>query len=219
MGGMSAQIPIKDDPKANEVAMAKVRADKLREVTAGHDGTWIAHPLINQIARSVFDANMLGPNQYHVLRQDVKVAAADLLNTAVPRQITEEGVRENVATALAYTAAWIGGNGCIPLNYLMEDAATAEITRVQLWQWVHYAARLDTGKPVTLEYVDGLVEELAPGIKKLAPGVKEDHVRVAAEYLKGQVRKQWPSEFLTSDLMPYLAIADGVDPSWQKAAL
>ncbi|KAG6919345.1 hypothetical protein DXG01_006892 [Tephrocybe rancida] len=169
MGGMSAQIPIKGDPKANEVAMAKVRADKLREVTAGHDGTWIAHPLINQIARQAFDENMLGPNQYHVLRQDVKVAAADLLNTKVPGKITEEGVRENVSTSLAYTAAWIGGNGCIPLNYLMEDAATAEITRVQLWQWVHYGSRLDTGRPVTLEYIDALVKELAPGIKKLVP--------------------------------------------------
>ncbi|KAG6817507.1 hypothetical protein H0H87_008134 [Tephrocybe sp. NHM501043] len=219
MGGMSAQIPIKDDPKANEVAMAKVRADKLREVTAGHDGTWIAHPLINQIARQVFDDNMLGPNQYHVLRQDVKVAAADLLNTKVPGQITEHGVRENVETSLAYTSAWIGGNGCIPLNYLMEDAATAEITRVQLWQWVHYGARLDSGRPVTLEYIDELVKELAPGIKKLAPGVNEQHVQVAAKYLKAQVRKQWPSEFLTSDLMPYLAIADGVDPAFQKASL
>ncbi|KAG6853769.1 hypothetical protein C0991_001480 [Blastosporella zonata] len=219
MGGMSAQIPIKDDHKANEVAMAKVRADKLREVTAGHDGTWIAHPLINQIARQVFDENMLGPNQYHVLRQDVKVAATDLLNTNVPGKITEHGVRENVETSLAYTSAWIGGNGCIPLNYLMEDAATAEITRVQLWQWVHYGARLDSGRPVTLEYIDALVKELAPGIKKLAPGVKDEHVQVAAEYLKAQVRKQWPSEFLTSDLMPYLAIADGVDPAFQKAAL
>lgn len=219
MGGMSAQIPIKDDAKANEVAMAKVRADKLREVTAGHDGTWIAHPLINQIARQIFDENMLGPNQYHVLRQDVKVAAADLLNTKVPGKITEEGVRENVSTSLAYTSAWIGGNGCIPLNYLMEDAATAEITRVQLWQWVHYGARLDNGLPITLEYIDALVKELAPGIKKIVAGVKQENVDVAAEYLKAQVRRQWPSEFLTSDLMMYLAIADGVDPKYHKAAL
>ncbi|GLB36983.1 putative malate synthase family protein [Lyophyllum shimeji] len=219
MGGMSAQIPIKDDPKANEVAMDKVRADKLREVKAGHDGTWIAHPLIEKIARKIFDENMLGPNQYHVLREDVRVAAADLLNTHVPGKITEEGVRENISTSLAYTSAWMGGNGCIPLNFLMEDAATAEITRVQLWQWVHYKVRLDNGNPVTLEYVDRLIGELAPGIKKLAPGVKDEHVKVAAEYLKAQVRRQWPSEFLTSDLMPYLAAADGVEAAWQKAAL
>lgn len=101
----------------------------------------------------------------------------------------------------------------------MEDAATAEITRVQLWQWVHYASRLDTGLPITVEYVDGLIKELSPGIKKLAPGVKEEHVGIAAEYLRGQIRKQWPSEFLTNDLMPHLAVADGVEPSWQMAAL
>ncbi|KAF8058018.1 malate synthase [Lyophyllum atratum] len=219
MGGMSAQIPIKDDPKGNEIAMEKVRADKLREVKAGHDGTWIAHPLINEIARKIFDENMLGPNQYHVLREDVRVTAADLLNTSVPGKVTEEGVRENISTSLAYTSAWMGGNGCIPLNFLMEDAATAEITRVQLWQWVHYKVRLDNGDPITLEYIDALVKELAPGIKKLAPGVKDEHVKVASEYLKSQVRKQWPSEFLTSDLMPYLAIADGVEAAWQKAAL
>ncbi|RDB16938.1 Malate synthase, glyoxysomal [Hypsizygus marmoreus] len=219
MGGMSAQIPIKDDPKANEIAMNKVRADKLREVTAGHDGTWIAHPLINKIAREVFDEHMLGPNQYHVLRSEVRVTAADLLDTKVPGKITVDGVRENISTSLAYTASWIGGNGCIPYNYLMEDAATAEITRVQLWQWVKYGSRIESGQPITLEYIDGLIAELAPGIKKLAPGVKEEHVKVAVEYLKGQIRREWPSEFLTSDLMPYLAIADGVDPAWQKAVL
>ncbi|KAJ7282883.1 malate synthase [Mycena rebaudengoi] len=219
MGGMSAQIPIKDDPKENEIAMEKVRADKLREVLAGHDGTWIAHPLIEKIARPIFDAHMLGPNQYHVRREEVRVAAADLLDTRVPGKITEAGVRENVSTALAYTAAWIGGNGCIPLNFLMEDAATAEITRVQLWQWVKYGARMDTGEPVTVELVDGLIKELAPGVRKLAPGVKEADLAVAVEYLKGQIRRQWASDFLTSDLMPYLAKADGVEVKWQKSAL
>ncbi|KAJ7217694.1 malate synthase [Mycena pura] len=219
MGGMSAQIPIKDDPKANEVAMDKVRADKLREVTAGHDGTWIAHPLIAAIARPIFDAHMLGPNQYHVRREEVRVAAADLLNTHVPGKITETGVRENVATSLAYMAAWIGGNGCIPLNYLMEDAATAEITRVQLWQWVKHGARMDTGETVTADLIDSMINEVSPGVKKLAPGVKEADITVAVGYLKGQVRKEWASEFLTSDLMPYLAVADGVPAKWQKAAL
>ncbi|ESK92100.1 malate synthase [Moniliophthora roreri MCA 2997] len=219
MGGMAAQIPIKDDPKANEVVMEKVRQDKLREVTAGHDGTWIAHPLINKIAMEVFNQHMLGPNQYHVRSEDVKVAAADLLNPRVPGKVTEEGVRSNISTSLAYSAAWIGGNGCIPLNYLMEDAATAEITRVQLWQWVKYSSRLDSGLPITAKYVDSLIDELAPGVKKLAPGVKEEHVKLVAEYLKGQIRREWPSEFLTSDLMHHLAIADGVEPKWQKSAL
>jgi len=219
MGGMSAQIPIKNDPKANEVAMDKVRADKLREVTAGHDGTWIAHPLIETIAREIFDKHMLGPNQYYNLRQDVKVTAADLLNSKVPGRVTVEGIRENVSTCLAYTAAWVGGNGCIPLNYLMEDAATAEITRVQLWQWVKHGLRADNGQLITAEYIDELVKELAPTISKIVPGVKAQHVKLAEDYLKLQVRKQWPSEFLTSDLMPYLAVADGVQPQFQRAQL
>ncbi|KAK2464323.1 hypothetical protein APHAL10511_003780 [Amanita phalloides] len=219
MGGMSAQIPIKDDSRANEVAMDKVRADKLREVTAGHDGTWIAHPLINAIARKIFDDHMLGPNQYHVLREEVKVTAADLLNPKVPGRITMAGLRENIDCSLAYMSAWIGGNGCIPLNYLMEDAATAEITRVQLWQWVHYGLRLDDGRPITPEFIDQQIDELMPTIKKLAPGVKDKHVKISATYLKKQIRKQWPSEFLTSDLMPYLAVADGVSSVWLRSSL
>ncbi|KAI0314232.1 malate synthase [Amylostereum chailletii] len=219
MGGMSAQIPIKGDEKANEVAMAKVRSDKLREVTNGHDGTWIAHPLINKIARDVFDQYMIGPNQYHIRREDVRVAAADLLNTNVPGTITAEGVRSNVATALAYSVAWIGGNGCIPLNWLMEDAATAEITRVQLWQWVHYGARTDTGDEITAALVDRLVDEVEPDVRKAVPALKEEHLRIVKDYLKKQVRQTWPSEFLTSDLMPYLAAADGVPAKWLKSAL
>ncbi|KAG2120647.1 malate synthase [Suillus discolor] len=219
MGGMSAQIPIKDDPKANEVAMEKVRADKLREVTAGHDGTWIAHPLINQIARKVFDENMLGPNQYHVRREDVKVAAADLLSSNVAGKITEDGIRSNVSVALAYCGAWIGGNGCIPVSYLMEDAATAEIARVQLWQWVKYSSRIDTGEQITAPYVDRIIAEQAPGVQKIAPSVKDDHLKIATKYLMDQVRQQWPSEFLTSDLMPYLTMADGVEDKWHRSVL
>ncbi|EGN99758.1 hypothetical protein SERLA73DRAFT_179948 [Serpula lacrymans var. lacrymans S7.3] len=219
IGGMSAQIPVKNDPKANEIAMEKVRADKYREVTNGHDGTWIAHPLINEIARKIFDENMLGPNQYHVRREDVRVAAADLLSTSFPGKITEEGVRANVAVCLGYTTAWIGGNGCIPMNYLMEDAATAEIARVQLWQWVHYASRMDTGEPITTDYVDRVITEQAPTIKKLVSGIKESDLRITTSYLKSQIRQQWPSEFLTSDLMPYLSMADGVEEKWQRSAL
>ncbi|KAF8633663.1 hypothetical protein AX15_001312 [Amanita polypyramis BW_CC] len=219
MGGMSAQIPIRDDPKANDVAMGKVREDKLREVTAGHDGTWIAHPLINTIARKIFDDHMLGPNQYHVLREEVRVTAADLLDSKVPGKITLTGVRDNISCSLAYMSAWIGGNGCIPFNYLMEDAATAEITRVQLWQWVHFGSRLDTGRPITPEFIDEQIDDVSPTVKKLAPGVKDEHVRIATTYLKDQIRKQWPSEFLTSDLMPYLAAADGVDPTWFHSSL
>ncbi|KLO18338.1 malate synthase [Schizopora paradoxa] len=219
MGGMSAQIPIKNDPKANEVAMNKVKADKLREVTYGHDGTWIAHPLINEIAMKIFNENMLGPNQYHIRREEFVVAAADLLNSKVPGRITRDGVKGNVSAALAYCSGWVSGNGCIPLNFLMEDAATAEIARVQLWQWAHYNSRLDSGEPVTPEMIDALIDEVKPSIKKLVAGVKEDQVDLCSEYLKKQVRKQWASEFLTSDLMYYLEAADGVEPMWQRAAL
>jgi len=216
---MSAQIPIKGDEKANEVAMNKVRADKLREVTNGHDGTWIAHPLINKIALEIFDQHMMGPNQYHVRREDVRVAASDLLDTKVPGKITSEGVRSNVSTVLGYGSAWLGGNGCIPLNHLMEDAATAEIARVQLWQWVHHGARDDTGTAITVEYVGKLIDTIAPEVRKVVPGIKDEHLRIVAKYLKDQVSRQWPGEFLTSDLMPYLGAADGVPARWQRSFL
>ncbi|KAH9081760.1 malate synthase [Lactarius deliciosus] len=201
IGGMSAQIPIKGDEKANNVAMSKVRADKLREVTNGHDGTWIAHPLINKIAHEIFDQHML----------DVRVAAADLLNTKVPGKVTSEGVRSNVSTVLAYASAWLAGNGCIPLNHLMEDAATAEIARVQLWQWVHHGVRDDTGATITADYITKLTDAAVPEVRKAVPALKDEHLRIVAE--------QWPSEFLTSDLMPYLSIADGVPASWHRSRL
>ena len=138
----------------------------------------------------------------------------------MPGKVTVEGVKENVETCLAYTAAWIGGNGCIPLNHLMEDAATAEITRVQLWQWVHYSTRMsDTGELITASYVDKLITQLAPGLGRIVAGLKPRDVSIAEEYLKAQIRARWPSDFLTSDLMPYLAIRDGVEPGLQKAAL
>ncbi|KAI9460481.1 malate synthase [Lactarius psammicola] len=219
IGGMSAQIPIKGDEKANNIAMNKVRADKLREVTNGHDGTWIAHPLINKIAHEIFDQNMLGPNQYHIRREDVRVAAGDLLNTKVPGKVTSEGVRLNVSTVLAYASAWLGGNGCIPLNHLMEDAATAEIARVQLWQWVHNGVRDDTGATITADYITKLTDAAVPEVRKAVPALRDEHLHIVAEYLKKQVRRQWPSEFLTSDLMPYLAAADGVPASWQRSML
>ncbi|MGI9202436.1 MAG: malate synthase A, partial [Woeseiaceae bacterium] len=137
IGGMAAQIPIKGDPDANEVAMAKVRADKEREVDDGHDGTWVAHPGLVPLAQEIFDAGMPGLNQVHRLRDDVQIGAADLLQ--VPKgKITESGLRDNISVAVQYLAAWLGGNGCVPINHLMEDAATAEISRAQIWQWVHH---------------------------------------------------------------------------------
>jgi malate synthase A len=158
MGGMAAQIPIKDDPVANEAALAKVRADKLREVKDGHDGTWVAHPALVSLAREIFDAHMKTPNQIHVSRDDVVATEADL--TAVPiGSRTDAGLRNNVSVGIQYLEAWLGGNGCVPIYDLMEDAATAEISRTQVWQWLHYGAALDDGRVVTRQLFDRVVEE------------------------------------------------------------
>ena len=148
MGGMAAQIPIKNDDAANEAAMQKVVADKLREVRAGHDGTWVAHPGLVPIAKQIFDEGMPSPNQIDRKRGDVRVTAAGLLQ--VPAGIiTENGFRQNINVGILYIEAWLGGLGCVPLYNLMEDAATAEISRTQLWQWIHHHARLDDGREVT----------------------------------------------------------------------
>ena len=158
MGGMAAQIPIKGDDAANEAAIAKVRADKEREAGDGHDGTWVAHPGLVPVAMEVFDRLMPGPNNLSRMRQDVAVTAADLL--AVPAgEITEGGLRNNVDVSIRYMASWLGGNGCVPIHNLMEDAATAEISRAQLWQWVHHKSRLADGRPVTIELVRQVIRE------------------------------------------------------------
>ncbi|MDW2980064.1 malate synthase A [Rhodanobacter sp. KK11] len=137
MGGMAAQIPIKGDEAANEAALAKVRADKLREVKAGHDGTWVAHPALVPVAQAIFDQYMPAPNQLDVLREDVRVTREQLLAAPVGT-ITRAGFDNNVEVCLRYTAAWLDGLGCVPIHHLMEDAATAEIARAQLWQWLHH---------------------------------------------------------------------------------
>ncbi len=137
MGGMAAQIPIKGDDAANDAAMAKVRADKLREVQAGHDGTWVAHPALVPLAQAIFDQYMPAPNQLDVLREDVNVTRCQLL-AAARGTISRAGFDNNVEVCLRYTAAWLDGLGCVPIHHLMEDAATAEIARAQLWQWLHH---------------------------------------------------------------------------------
>ena len=142
MGGMAAQIPIKNDPDANARAL-----DKLREVTDGHDGTWVAHPGLVGVAREVFEMVMPGPNQLERRRKDVHVIAADLLEVPLGTR-TEEGLRLNVRVGIQYTEAWLRGNGCVPLYNLMEDAATAEISRSQVWQWVRHGAKLQDGRTV-----------------------------------------------------------------------
>jgi malate synthase len=160
MGGMAAQIPIKDDPAANEQALARVRADKLREVTDGHDGTWVAHPALVPVARAVFDAHMPGPHQLDRGRDDVTVTRDDLLRVHEGTR-TDAGLRHNIRVGVQYLEAWLRGNGCVPLYHLMEDAATAEISRAQVWQWVRLGAATDDGRPVTAErFLAAVAEEL-----------------------------------------------------------
>jgi len=161
IGGMAAQIPIKGDDKANEIALGKVVQDKEREAGDGHDGTWVAHPGLVRLARDVFDQHMPGPNQLERLRRDVEVTADDLLE--VPEgTITDEGLRLNVNVGIRYLASWLSGNGCVPIFNLMEDAATAEISRAQIWQWIrHPKGVLDDGRRVTRElYGQVRTEEL-----------------------------------------------------------
>ncbi len=159
MGGMAAQIPIKNDAAANNAAIEKVRQDKLREVRAGHDGTWVAHPGLVPIAAAIF-AGFTGPNQLGVLREEVQVTAADLLQVPTGA-ITERGLHWNIDVALQYLEAWLGGLGCVPIYNLMEDAATAEISRAQVWQWLHNHATTDTGKTITPELVHAVIAEEA----------------------------------------------------------
>ncbi|MDQ6676907.1 MAG: malate synthase A [Acidobacteriota bacterium] len=159
MGGMAAQIPIKNDPEANNRALEKVREDKLREVLAGHDGTWVAHPALVAVAKQVFDEYMPEPNQIAKKRAPVDITADDLL--AVPEgAITEEGLRLNIDVGIQYLEAWLRGSGAVPIYNLMEDAATAEISRAQIWQWARYGARLKDGRTVTSNLVQHLIAEI-----------------------------------------------------------
>jgi malate synthase len=158
MGGMAAQVPIKNDPMANEQALEKVRQDKLREVRAGHDGTWVAHPGLVPVAKQIFDEYMPAPNQLSVKRDEVHITASDLL-APTEGSITEAGLRWNIDVGLQYLEAWLRGVGCVPIYNLMEDAATAEICRAQVWQWVKFGAKLDDGRPVTAAMVNSVVDE------------------------------------------------------------
>jgi malate synthase len=165
MGGMAAQIPIKNDPEANEKALEKVRQDKLREVRAGHDGTWVAHPGLVPIAKEIFDAHMREANQIQRPLAEVRITAKDLL--AVPEgKITEEGLKWNIDVGLQYLEAWLRGGGCVPIYNLMEDAATAEICRAQVWQWVRHGAKLsDDGRPITQAMVRGFISDQKKRLK------------------------------------------------------
>jgi len=205
MGGMAAQIPIKNNPEANQAAFDKVRADKLREVTDGHDGTWVAHPGLVPVAREIFDAHMPTPNQVSRQRDDVHVTAADLL--AVPSgSKTETGLRMNLSVGVQYVEAWLRGNGCVPLYNLMEDAATAEISRAQVWQWLKHGAVLDDGQPVTADLVDRLMTE---ELLKIRAEVGDDRFeggryQPAAELFMGWSKAEVCPDFLTTPAYAFL---------------
>ena len=197
MGGMAAQIPVRDSA-ANTLAMERVRADKLREARAGHDGTWIAHPGLAPVAHAAFDTVMSGPNQLHVQRAEVAVRREDLLR--VPGgAITEEGIRNNIRVGVQYLESWLRGSGCVPLYNLMEDAATAEICRAQLWQWMHHGAHTNDREPITPERIDRLfAEELdrihqEVGAARLLGGVFPS----AARLMQRMIEQDSFDEFLT----------------------
>ncbi len=206
MGGMAAQIPIKGNPEANEEAFARVRADKIREATDGYDGTWVAHPGLVETAQAAFDDVMKTPNQITRQRDDVQATAADLL--AVPEgPITEEGLRVNIRVGIQYLESWLGGNGCVPLYNLMEDAATAEISRAQVWQWIHHERGVLTdGRKVTVDLYRQLQAE---ELEKLKAALGEEAYNARNFALASQLFEQLSVadefvDFLTLPAYEYL---------------
>jgi len=199
IGGMAAQIPIKGDPEANEQALEKVRQDKVREANNGHDGTWVAHPGLVPIAKEAFDAVMKGPNQIDRKLEDVQITADDLLDFGPHAPITEQGVRTNISVGVQYMGAWLAGVGCVPIRNLMEDAATAEISRSQLWQWIHSEnGVLDDGRKVDEALFRELMnEEMAKIREELGAAYKSGRYEEAARLFDKITTSQELVEFLT----------------------
>jgi malate synthase len=196
MGGMAAFIPIKSDPVANDKAIAQVRADKEREAGDGHDGTWVAHPGLVPVAMEIFDRLMPGPNQIDKKLADYHVTAADLLQVPTG-EITEAGVRQNIAVGLGYQEAWLRGIGCVPLFNLMEDAATAEISRAQLWQWIYHGAHLNDGRKVDFALCDAIIQEELAKAKKTADPVRFAAYEKSAQLMRDMIRAPQFIDFLT----------------------
>ena len=205
MGGMAAQVPIRDDEAANRVALEKVQADKLREVQDGHDGTWVAHPGLVTLARKVFDEYMPQPNQLASMRDDVQVLADDLLRVPAGA-CTVDGLRYNIEVGVQYLEAWLGGNGCVPIAHLMEDAATAEISRSQLWQWLHHNVTLEDGTRVTAEFCKAVIaEEIDKLHQKLgAERFATGHFQRARELFERLTLSEELCDFLTIPASGYL---------------
>jgi malate synthase len=200
MGGMAAQIPVKNDEAANADAFAKVKADKEREATIGHDGTWVAHPGLVAVAKEAFDRIMPAPNQIATRkRADVQVSAADLLKFEPEKPITEKGVRLNISVAIQYVGAWLAGQGAVPIFNLMEDAATAEISRSQVWQWMRSPKGvLDDGRKVTREMVAAMIPEEMQKIRTLlGPGFSDGRYDEAAGIFAELVDNDAFVDFLT----------------------
>ncbi|PCH78687.1 MAG: malate synthase A [Planctomycetota bacterium] len=198
MGGMAAQIPIKGDSQANDAAMDKVHADKKREAENGHDGTWVAHPALVAIAREEFEAVFTSDHQFHVLRDDVQVSAEDLLSVPAGA-ITETCLRQNLNIGTLYLEAWLRGVGCVPLYNLMEDAATAEISRAQVWQWRRHRATLQDGRTVDSELITEIMEEELASIRDQFKQHERptDALHTAADLLLNLVLNEEFEDFLT----------------------
>jgi malate synthase len=196
MGGMAAFIPIKSDPVANDKAIAQVRADKEREASDGHDGTWVAHPGLVPVAMEIFDRLMPAPNQIDKKLADYHATAADLLQVPTG-EITEAGVRQNIAVGLGYQEAWLRGIGCVPLFNLMEDAATAEISRAQLWQWIYHGAHLKDGRKVDFALCDAIIQEELEKAKKTADPARYAAYEKSAQLMRDMIRAPQFVDFLT----------------------
>jgi malate synthase len=204
IGGMSALIPIKNDPAANEKALAGVRADKAREAGDGYDGSWVAHPGLVQICMEEFK-RVLGerPHQIDKQRPDVNATAKDLLNFQPEQPITEAGLRMNIDVGIQYLGSWLAGNGCVPIHNLMEDAATAEISRSQVWQWIRSPkGKLDDGRKVTVEMVRGMIPGVLDDIRKEHGDATFNRMpyKQAAQIIEQMVTAETFTEFLTLPL-------------------
>lgn len=210
MGGMAAQIPIKHDEAANRVALDKVRADKLREVTDGHDGTWVAHPALVPVAREVFDAHMSAANQIDRKREDVDVSEADLVEVPTGER-TDAGLRYNMRVGVQYLAAWLGGSGAVPIYHLMEDAATAEISRAQIWQWLHHHARVGDAELNDARLRATLDEEMQRVREEVGPDrFDSGHFTAAREIFEHLCLDREFTEFLTLPAYERLLQLEGV---------